>query len=204
MAKPRRRMEGRTDYRQRLALLKSRKTRAVVRRTLNNIHIQFVQYERSGDRVVSETLSKHVRKYGWKFHGGSLPSAYLAGLLAGLRARKAGVGESVLDGGLQTSVKGNAIYAAALGIKHSGISIPLGNMASYERISGKHIAEYARKLKAEDKKEYAKRFSSYIKNSVDAEKMPENFEEVRKKLAGEFGVELPAGKEKITDESSEE
>ncbi|HID74143.1 MAG TPA: 50S ribosomal protein L18, partial [Thermoplasmata archaeon] len=38
----RRRREGRTDYRRRLALLSSRMTRAVVRRSGRHITVQFV------------------------------------------------------------------------------------------------------------------------------------------------------------------
>ncbi len=185
-----RRREKKTDYKQRLALLKSGKIRAVVRRSLNNTHIQFVDYAKTGDKVLAEVMSKHLKKYGWKFHGGCIPAAYLTGLLAGLKARKSNINEAILDAGVQTSVKGNAVYAAVFGIKQSGVSIPLGSTPDYGRISGKHIAEYARKLKAEDKKEYAKRFSGCIKNDADPEKLPENFEEVKKKIAAEFGATL--------------
>ena len=48
----RRRREGKTDYRKRLKLLLSRKPRLVVRKSLNNIIAQIVEYDEKGDRVV--------------------------------------------------------------------------------------------------------------------------------------------------------
>ena len=50
--KPRRRREGKTDYRKRLCLLRSGKTRLVVRKSLKNTQIQFVQYKEDGDKII--------------------------------------------------------------------------------------------------------------------------------------------------------
>ena len=185
-----RRHEKKTDYNQRLALLKSGKTRFVVRRSLNNIHVQVVQYERSGDIVLVEVISKELRNHGWRAHCGNLPSAYLTGLIAGLKAKKEGIKEAVADIGLQSSTKNNSLYACLAGAKDAGLSIPLGKdiLPDSKHISGKHIADYANLLKG-DQKKYARQFSSYIKNKFDPEKLPEHFEEVKGKILKEYGVE---------------
>ena len=48
--KPRRRREGKTDYRKRLRLLRSRKIRMVVRKSLKNTQVQLVEYK-EGDLI---------------------------------------------------------------------------------------------------------------------------------------------------------
>jgi len=50
--KPRRRREGKTDYRKRLKLLRSRKVRMVVRKSIKNTQIQFVEYKEGGDNIL--------------------------------------------------------------------------------------------------------------------------------------------------------
>ncbi len=178
----RRRREKRTDYKQRMELLKSGMPRAVVRRAHNNIHIQFVVYEEKGDRVIVEGVSKNLSKYGWNMHGGSLPSAYLTGLMAGTDAVKQGVKEAVLDLGLHISKHGSSLYAAALGIRDAGVKIPLNEsvLPNEDRIKGKHIAEYASKIKNDER--YKKQFSEYLKQGIEPEKITDIFEEVRKKI----------------------
>lgn len=186
-----RRRIKKTDYRQRLALLKSGKLRLAVRRALNNIHVQIIRCERSGDIIITEIASKELRRYGWLAHCGNLPSAYLTGLLAGLKAKKAGVNEAVLDIGLQASVKGNSLYAAVLGIKDAGLEVPVSKDAlpDIARVSGKNIADFATILKKESHDKYRKQFSFYIKNNFDPEKLPEHFEEIRDKILKEYGLE---------------
>ena len=62
--KPRRRREGKTDYRKRLALLKSRTIRIVIRKSINNTTIQFVKYDEKGDNIVASATSKElIKKY---------------------------------------------------------------------------------------------------------------------------------------------
>lgn len=178
----RRRKEQKTDYEKRLALLKSRKTRVVIKRNLKYINIQFIDFEKKGDRVVLEENSKKLSQYGWKGHCGNLPSAYLTGLMAGLGAINRGVKEAVLDIGLQGSVKGNSIYAAAIGVKDSGIKIEIGQQMPQARIEGKHISDYAKILKKDDMEKFRKQFSDYIKKGIDPEKTPEHFAQVRENI----------------------
>lgn len=197
-----RRKQKKTDYRSRLGMLKSGKPRIVIRKSENSIRVQVVNYEEAGDKTVSEVVTKSLSKYGWKYHGGNLSSAYLTGLLAGLKAKKSGTNKAVVDIGLQNP-KNTVLYAAALGAKHAGIEIPLGFSPTKERITGQHISNYASKLKSENIDKFSKIFSKYIKNNVDPEKITEVFDEVRKKITEEFGVK-PAEFEETVDKKLED
>jgi large subunit ribosomal protein L18 len=164
-----------------------------VRRSLKNIHVQLVAYEESGDKVLLEETSKSLKKYGWLGHCGNTSSAYLTGLLLGLKARQRGVSEAILDIGMQTSVKGSSLYAAALGARDAGLKIPIGDIApSQDRISGKHTASYAEKLKKEGNEKYRKQFSAYLKSNLNPEDLPKHFEEIRNKIIAELSMHKKA------------
>lgn len=180
----RRRREGKTNYRKRLALLKSGKIRLVVRRCNNNIIVQFIQYKKEGDNVVYGAISKKLKNYGWRYHTGNIPSGYLIGLLAGKKAIEKGVKEVVLDLGLQTSTKQNVIYSVVKGVIDAGISVAVSEemLPDEKRLTGQHIVEYVKVLLKNNKPLYEKQFSHYVKNNIDPEKIPENFELVKKAI----------------------
>lgn len=181
-----RRKKLKTDYNQRLRLLKSSKTRLVVRRSNKHIRVQMINFEITGDRTICEEFSKNLAKYGWKGHTASIPAAYLTGFMLGMKSKKE-ISEALLDIGLQISVKGNAVYAAAAGARDAGIKIPMGDIAPDEkRIKGEHIAQYAQKLKADDAA-YKKQFSKYIEKGIEPEKLAEHFETVKKNIEKAFG-----------------
>lgn len=144
----RRRREGKTDYRHRLNLLKSGLPRAVVRKTLNNIIIQFTEYTPEGDKIIGSASGFELKKYGWKYSASNTPSAYLTGLLGGKKAVKNNVKNAVLDIGLQTPVKGSAVFASLKGMVDAGVSIPYDKkmLPSDERIKGSHINKEMIKL----------------------------------------------------------
>ena len=54
----RRKREGRTDYKKRLAMLKSGKARLVVRKTLKNIYAQIIKYDAKGDIIIASACSE--------------------------------------------------------------------------------------------------------------------------------------------------
>jgi large subunit ribosomal protein L18 len=180
-------MEQKTDYQQRLRLLRSGKTRLVVRRSLNNFRVQLITFSIEGDRVIVEDTSKTLKKYGWLGHCGNTSAAYLTGLLIGMKAKQKGLGEAILDIGLHNSVKGVSLYAVAIGAKDAGLSIPVGDMIDKDRIEGKHIASFAAALKKEDINKYKKQFSSYLKNGLEPEKITEHVQEVKAKILAEAG-----------------
>ncbi len=180
----RRRREKKTDYVQRLALLKSGKHRLVVRRSGNNFRMQIVDFTPEGDKTLVEVASSMLRKYGWKGHCGSVPAAYLTGLLMGKEASNKGIREAVPDLGMQMSVRGSSLFACVLGARDGGIKISIGKEAlpAKDRIEGKHIAEYASMLKGKDDKKYSRHFSAYLKNGLEPEKLPEHFNEVKENI----------------------
>ena len=138
----RRRREYKTDYRYRLKLLKSRSTRAVVRKSLKHTTVQFVDFTLQGDMILASASSIELRKLGWEGSTSNLPAAYLTGFLAGKRALAKKVDSAVLDLGLNSPVRGSKIFASLRGILDAGISIPHGEeiFPDENRIAGKHIA----------------------------------------------------------------
>lgn len=177
----RRRRKKKTNYRKRLALLKSGLPRLVVRRSLNNVVAQLVDYKPEGDYVVVGLSSQNLKKFGWNYHKGNIPSAYLAGLLLGRLAQKKGVKKALLDIGLQTPVHGSIPFAALKGFIDAGIEVSHDKkvLPSDDRLSGKHISDYAGKLSEEDLR---KRFASYLGRGLDPRKIKESFDEVKKKI----------------------
>jgi len=153
-----RKREGKTDYKKRLSLLKSRKARLVVKRALKNIYVQVIKYEPDGDKILVSSNSNMLKRYGWKFHGGNIPAAYLTGLLCAVRAKEKGVKEAIVDLGLYKDIKGNAIYAAVKGVIDGGLNVPCSKevFPKEDRIQGKHINENIQKSFQEVKEKILK------------------------------------------------
>ena len=82
----RRRREGKTDYKARKALVISRLPRVVTRGSLKHMNVQVIEATPTGDKVIVSANSQELKNYGWKVSCGNLPSAYLTGLLCGMRA----------------------------------------------------------------------------------------------------------------------
>ncbi|MCW3133830.1 MAG: 50S ribosomal protein L18 [Methanophagales archaeon] len=140
----RRRREGKTDYRNRLKLLLSRKPRVVVRISNKYIRIQLVLADKLGDKTAVSVISSELKRYSYKGSECNIPAAYLTGLLFGKKAKKAGFGEAILDIGLHTPTYGSKVFTALKGVIDSGMGLPHDPSVfpSDERIEGKHIAEY--------------------------------------------------------------
>ena len=176
--------EGKTDYNQRLKLLKSRKPRLIVRKSLNNIIAQIAVYAPEGDSIVASASSAELKKFGWKANNGNMPSAYLVGLLIGKKAKAKNIEGAVLDVGLSKSVKGSKSYAVLAGALEAGLTIPHGEIIpNKERLTGKHIADYAKELK-KDEAEYKKRFSKYLQNNLNPEEIVKECEDAKKRIIG--------------------
>ena len=180
----RRRLEGKTNYKKRLELVKSGLPRIAVRKSNKFVLVQIIKFGRAGDNVLAQANSRELEKFGWKASKKNLSAAFLTGLLAGLRAKKAGIEKAVLDIGFSTPVHGAKCFAALKGALESGLQIPADASAlpPEERISGKHIEEFAKKLSEE---EFKKRFSKYVKDKVDAKNFVSLFENTRKKILQE-------------------
>ena len=175
----RRRREARTDYHQRLRLLKSGKPRLVARKSNRHVRAQLVETGPQGDETAASASSQDLSEYGWEGPTGNVPAAYLTGLLAGLRAVEAGVEEAVLDIGLNSPTPGNKVFALQEGAIDAGLEIPHNDdvFAEWSRTRGEHIAEYA---ESQD---------GLYAGEFDATELPEHFDEMREKLL-EGEVEL--------------
>ena len=143
--------DGKTDYRTRKQLLISRKPRLVIRKSLQNTQLQIVVPAPSGDTTLVSANTHDLKKYGYTAGTGNTSSAYLAGLLLGYRAKKAGQTEAILDAGLYHTTKGGLLFAALKGAVDAGLSIPHDPeiFPSEDRITGKHIDKYRKTNVAE-------------------------------------------------------
>ena len=177
----RRRLEVRTDYRQRLRLLKSGRPRLVARPSNKQITAQFMESSPEGDRTLASARSADLREYGWEAPVGNLPAAYLTGYLAGLRAIEAGLEEAVLDIGLKSATPGSKIFAVQEGAVDAGLDVPHNEsvFADWERTRGEHIAAYA-----------GDRDDDLYSADFDATSLPDHFDEVRERLESEAGNDL--------------
>ncbi|MBN2478197.1 50S ribosomal protein L18 [Candidatus Micrarchaeota archaeon] len=149
----RRRKEGATNYRKRLALVKSGKTRMVVRKTNKGIIVQFVNFDSKGDKTLITVSGETLRKeFKWPSKRNS-STAYLAGLLGGKKAAEKGVKEFVLDLGLHESTKGSVLYAALKGAADSGLSasfdegmVPMDKLENVKEEYSKLFEEVKKKI----------------------------------------------------------
>lgn len=179
----RRRREQKTNYQSRFRLLKSDKKRLVVRFTNKRIIAEIVKFEMTGDKVLFGTDSAALGKFGWNFSQKSYPAAYLLGLIVGKEASKKGITDAILDAGFDTPLPKGRTYALLKGVLDGGLRVPHGEkdiFPSEERISGKHISDYAASLR--DKNVHDKKFSGYVKKSASPEKIVEMFNMVKQKI----------------------
>ncbi len=191
----RRRREGKTNYYKRYVYVLSKHPRFVVRRSNKYVWVQVIRAKPQGDEVIAAAHSRELmKKYGWKGSGNSLPAMYLTGLLASLRALKAGIKYAVPDIGLHKPTKGAGVFAAIKAANDIGLEVPMGEeiAPSDERIKGAHIAEYAKMLKENDETKYQKQFSEILRRGLEPERMVEHFEEVRKKILEDYKEILKA------------
>ncbi|MCK5107244.1 MAG: 50S ribosomal protein L18 [Nanoarchaeota archaeon] len=170
-----RKKNGKTDYKKRLKLLKSRKPRLVIRKSLTQITAQIIQYQDEGDKVLVSAHSSELKAIGWKMNPGNIPAAYLTGLLIGQKAKAKKIEEAVLDIGLNTPTKGSRIFAALKGAVDADLNVPHSDniFPDEDAIKCVKISNYFKDCK--DKLQ----FSQYKKDNVDPTK---NFEAVKAKI----------------------
>ena len=140
----RRKREGKTNYKKRIAYLSSGLPRLVIRRSLKNIVAQIIIYEQKGDKVVASSNSIEIKKLGWKFGGSNTSASYLVGFLVGKKAVEKKVHEAILDLGLYQPMAGSKLYAALKGAVDAGLKVPHDEsiLPKQERIEGKHVSDY--------------------------------------------------------------
>jgi len=178
-----RKRQGKTDYKQRLGLLKSGMKRLVIRTSNLNTMLQVVEYHEDGDKILASASTKDLKKLGWKFSSSSVPAAYLAGLLCAKKAKNAK--EAILDASPFAGLtKGCKIYSALKGAIDGGLKINASKeiFPSEDRIKGKHIAEFAKSIAGTDK--YNKQFALCLKQGAKPEDFVKYFDEIKAKIMG--------------------
>jgi large subunit ribosomal protein L18 len=140
-----RKREGKTDYRKRLSLLKSGLTRMIIRKSLKEITIQFINYHPDGDKVLLTTRSGELKKQGLTGSMKNIPAAYLTGILAGKKAKELKISKVTPDFGIRKPHKKGAVFAALKGVIDSGITTALHDsnkdeaiFPDKERLKGNH------------------------------------------------------------------
>ena len=171
-----RKLSGRTNYRRRLALLKSSLPRLVVRKTLTRIILQVVDFNGVGDKVRLTITSDMLKKLGWKHSCKNIPAAYLAGMLMGKIALAAKIKQAVPDTGMQSITKGGKIFASLKGAKDVGLEVPVAEevVPKTDAISGSRIANYAKNAK----------HAQFSKAGSAAVKITDDFEKLKAQIAG--------------------
>ncbi|MBI2580393.1 50S ribosomal protein L18 [Candidatus Woesearchaeota archaeon] len=171
-----RKLSGRTNYRKRLALLKSGLPRLVVRKTLTMVILQVVDFDAAGDKVRLTITSDMLERLGWKHSYKNIPAAYLAGLLIGKMALAAKIRQAVPDTGVQSITKGGKIFAAIKGAKDAGLELSVANeiVPKADAISGSLIASYAKNAK----------HGQFSKAGPAAVRIADDFEKLKARIAG--------------------
>ena len=184
----RRRREKKTDYQARKAFIVSGKPRLVARSSTNNTVAQIIIAKPVGDFVQASAHSRElVKKYGWKAATGNVPAAYLTGLLCGLKAKKNGITEAILDLGLVSPTKGSKVFSTMSGVVDAGVAIPHSDEKIVkERTRGDHIVEYVESLGAPE--EYTPKFSKAIANGLKPEEFGDHFNKIKTDIFAAFGV----------------
>ncbi|MCL5427634.1 MAG: 50S ribosomal protein L18 [Candidatus Marsarchaeota archaeon] len=180
----RRRREALTNYKHRLALVKSGMDRIVVRKTNRRIIAQVVRYDEHGDRILKHVESTALSAYKWPARS-NRASAYLTGLLLARRILKGGGEpgrEYILDIGLSSPVKNSIPFVFARGCTDGGLKLRSGVESDDSIFS--IATEYAKKLK-EDNGRYARQFGRYIKDGTAPETLGDLFRETREKILKE-------------------
>ena len=155
-----RRINSKTNYKKRLALLRSNLPRLVVRKSNKKVLVQIIEYNVSGDKTIVSADSRELKKFGWTLNTRNTPSAYLAGLLCGLKAKEKKIVEVVLDIGLNSSVHGSVVFSVLKGAIDAGLKSKSSDVVFPvdERIKGKHLGEETVKQFEKVKAELSKKF----------------------------------------------
>ena len=141
----RRRREGKTDYSNRIKLLKSGKPRIVFRKTNKYFLVQYVTSKEAQDKVELNFTSKELLEFGWpkEFNSElkSIPASYLTGFLTGKKIVQKKLEQPILDFGMIRMLHKTKVYGFLKGLIDSGIKISCKEEAFPEeaRIKGESL-----------------------------------------------------------------
>jgi large subunit ribosomal protein L18 len=176
--------ERKTNYRKREKLLVGKRDFVTVNVSDQNISAQLIRPELLGDKVMASVHSNELLSYGWKGSRKNIPSCYLVGLLLGKKCLQKKISSAILYIGKRHFT--TKIAACLKGLSEAGLEMPFSEniLPSEDRIQGNHIADYAKKLKANEDV-YKSRFSSNLGSGLEPEKYPSHFSEVKDKIVND-------------------
>ncbi len=174
-----RRRKGLTNYRKRLALVKSGLDRVVVRKSGRRIIAEVARYSEKGDSIIAYADSNELKKLGWPSRS-NRATAYLTGMLLARKCLKKADVEYVLDIGLSSPVKNSIPFVFAKGCTDAGLKLRSG-IEIPEGVYNCADTRYAKALKEKQGTQY----SAYIKAGIDPEKLGSLFNEAKSRIAKE-------------------
>lgn len=176
--------ERKTNYRKREKLLVGKKDFVTVNVSDQNISAQLIRPDLLGDKVMASVHSNELLSYGWKGSRKNIPSCYLVGLLLGKKCLQKKISSAILYIGKRHFT--TKIAACLKGLSEAGMEMPFSEniLPSEDRIQGNHIADYAKKLKANEDV-YKSRFSSNLGSGLEPEKYPSHFSEIKDKIVND-------------------
>lgn len=145
----RRRRECKTDYKNRLNLLKSGKKRIVIRKTNKYFIVSLVETIESQDKVLKLISSKELIKNGWdaKLSGSlkSIPAGYLTGIL--LSKELDNKEDYIVDIGMNRTNHGGRVFSVVKGLIVGGLKINADEKAfpSEEKINAENLSDEIKK-----------------------------------------------------------
>ena len=192
--------EGKTNYRKREKLLIGKQDFVTVNVSDENVSAQLIRPDLLGDKVMASVHSNELLSYGWKGSRKNVPSCYLVGLLLGKKCLQKKITRAILYIGKRHFT--TKIAACLKGLSEAGLEMPFSEniIPSEQRIQGNHIAEYAKKLKANDEL-YKSRFSSNLGLGLEPEKYPSHFSEVKDRIVSEKSEKESIKRTKVVSKS---
>ena len=192
--------EGKTNYRKREKLLIGKQDFVTVNVSDENVSAQLIRPDLLGDKVMASVHSNELLSYGWKGSRKNIPSCYLVGLLLGKKCLQKKIARAILYIGKRHFT--TKVAACLKGLSEAGLEMPFSEniIPSEQRIQGNHIAEYAKKLKANDEL-YKSRFSSNLGLGLEPEKYPSHFSEVKDRIVNEKSEQESHKRTKVVSKS---
>jgi large subunit ribosomal protein L18 len=185
----RRRREGKTHYYRRKRMLLSQQPRLVIRKTGKHTIVQIARAKKKGDQILAAAHTNDLLQYGWKQSTSNLPAAYLAGLLAGFKAKKRGIKKAIIDLGLHQRSTQAKVFGALMGVREAGIKVNSDEslFPKPERVTGEHISSYAQDIAKKHPDKYKSQFSALRKRKSKPEDINKDFDLVKATINKNFG-----------------
>ncbi len=176
-----RRRQALTNYRKRLALVKSNVERIALRRSNRRIIAEVIRYEPTGDKIVAYVDSNQLAAFSWPARS-NRSTAYLTGLLLAktLAKKQLNRNDYILDIGLSSPVKNSTPFTFAKGCIDGGIKLRSGVEVD-EKVYGL-VSAYSTQLKKDDDATYKKQFSAYLKDGIAPETLEHLFKQTKEKI----------------------